>query len=304
MSIMVANLCSYSIANLFSMSQFNTALTLSKMPYLPFMFYSSLYKKKVGEFMEEHTESFELDNTYIMDVLEFYGKKEFFITSEFIPVVENHNSMLMEGSVQTHDIIEYIIKIAGALSNEAEKGTTSELVRKFTNKLNTINREENNENVPLKDLFAKIPKHLEQWLLSLKQNCASIDFLASGLTIVQGKGDTSGYEERFLNAIRKVRERAHEKAAGSPPDPNRIIDEYYLFTKLVLYKMKIEWKHPIVRFNSYPICVDAGTKLIKVHYLFQMLGVKTIFVMKKGAIIGKIMLDKFLNLRYTQQTFI
>lgn len=150
----------------------------------------------------------------------------------------------------------------------------------------------------------KIPHNLVKWLKNLRRHEAKLDFGGAGISVQQGRGDTSGFEELFLNSIRKVRDRAQEKAAGNPPDPNRIIDEYYLFTKLVLHKMKVEWRHPIVRFNSHPICVDADTKLVKVHYLFQMLGVNLIFVTKRGKITGKVLLEKFLNLRYTQQTYI
>ena len=97
--------------------------------------------------MEAQEENFELDNCYLIDILECYGNKQYYFNDEFIPIVENSESMLIVGSVRAFDILEYVTKIAEALTEETKKGNTSELVRKFTTKLRRINREENADDV-------------------------------------------------------------------------------------------------------------------------------------------------------------
>merc|ERR1711935_72911 len=69
--IITANMFAYAIANLFTMSAFNTAMTINKMPHMPFMFYSKLYKKKVREHMTETTDSITEKQT-LADILGFY----------------------------------------------------------------------------------------------------------------------------------------------------------------------------------------------------------------------------------------
>merc|ERR1711963_766502 len=99
------------------------------------------------------------------------------------------------------------------------------------------------------------------------------------------------------------RDRANEKEQGQAETAITEKNEYYTFTKVVLNKMCPDWENPAIKFNSLPICVDEKTKLIKAHFLFQMLGVHAVYVAKRGRYQGKLTLDKFLNLRYTEQSY-
>ena len=137
LGIMLGNLCSYAVANIFTMSAFNTAMTVTKMPYLPFMFTSALYKRTAGEFMDVKNESFDEDAT-LMDVIEFFANKDHFNNDEFIPVVENQENKKMVGSVRTWDILNYVRKVCEAIEVEAKEGKTSELIMKFTSKLTQL----------------------------------------------------------------------------------------------------------------------------------------------------------------------
>jgi hypothetical protein len=89
------------------MSAFNTAMTINKMPYLPYMFYSSLYKRNVADFMDQTTDSMN-EESCLIDILKFYGKKKLFHNDEFIPVVDDETNLRIVGSVRSWNILEYI----------------------------------------------------------------------------------------------------------------------------------------------------------------------------------------------------
>ncbi len=78
---------------------------------------------------------------------------------------------------------------------------------------------------------------------------------------------------------------------------------YFQFFKNVLYNKQVDFNNALLHFNSFPTSVRVDTKLIKVHYLFQMLGTNWIFVRgEREHLRGFIPKRKFLNLRYALQS--
>jgi hypothetical protein len=52
-----------------------------------------------------------------------------------------------------------------------------------------------------------------------------------------------------------------------------------------------------------PVVVNINAKLVKMHYLFQMLGVTVIYVINyNGDLVGEVSKEKFLNLRHSSST--
>lgn len=71
------------------------------------------------------------------------------------------------------------------------------------------------------------------------------------------------------------------------------------FLVQILNSLHVNWSLSKLHFNHFPATVDQHTKLVKVHFLFQMLGVGVIFVVNySNQLLGKITREKFLNLRY------
>lgn len=295
LGILTANMFSYAIANLFTMSAFNTMMSIGKMPFLPYMFYSTTYKKKIGEFMDPATDCIE-ENGRLCDVLEFFANRELFQNDEFVPIVETLENKKIIGSVRSWNMLEYINKVCIAIDEETKKGNTSLLVQKFEAKLQSSGHQGSAE-----ELFAKMPSRLREWVDEIRNNEAKLEFANGGLQNVQGKSKSSALRDKWLEAFELVKKRKAEKDGGDVS--NIQADEYYLFTKFVLARMTTDWENTVLKFNSYPICVDENTKLVKVHFLFQMLGVRAVYIAKRGEYIGVITLEKFLNLRYTEQTY-
>lgn len=78
---------------------------------------------------------------------------------------------------------------------------------------------------------------------------------------------------------------------------------YFQFFRQIIYKKEIRLEHPSLHFNSFPTSARTDTKLVKIHYLFQMLGVSWIFVRgEREHLKGFVTKQNFLNLRYSLQT--
>lgn len=108
---MIASLCAYGIANIFTMSAFNTVLTIKKMPYLPFMFNSKQYKRVVGDFYEEISDIL-TEKITLFEVLKLYLDKEVLQLDEFLPVVDNKKDRKIIGSVRTQNMLSYLKLVA------------------------------------------------------------------------------------------------------------------------------------------------------------------------------------------------
>ena len=73
------------------------------------------------------------------------------------------------------------------------------------------------------------------------------------------------------------------------------------FLKNVLSVLPVDWNVHKLKFNRFPASVNLNSKLVQVHYLFQMLGVGVIFVVDDSNILyGKISREDFINLRYKE----
>jgi len=282
------------------MSAFNTAMTINKMPFLPFMFYSNLYRKRVGEFMEESGEVIE-EHCKLFEAVEFFAKRDLYTNDEFIPIVETLENEKIIGSVRAWNLLEYISLVCDAITDECKEGQTSELVEKFCRKMTNFGVDGTDEQK--NELFLRMPQRFKQWINEIRKNEAKLEFSGAGLTNVGSGKEATALADKWLEAFSLVRRRWEEKANGVETSAIAQADEYYLFVKLVLSKMSPDWNNPVIKFNSYPICVDKSTKLIKVHFLFQMLGVGAVYVADRGRFEGKLSLEKFLNLRYTEQTY-
>ena len=76
------------------------------------------------------------------------------------------------------------------------------------------------------------------------------------------------------------------------------------FLKNVLSVLPVDYSVPKLKFNRFPASVNMKSKLVHVHYLFQMLGVGVIFVVDDSNILyGKISREDFINLRYKKPKY-
>lgn len=144
-----------------------------------------------------------------------------------------------------------------------------------------------------------MPQRVIDLINELRDNRFQLDFTKNGIKLSnKSKHLQSALKEKFMIAMKMVQIRINELEKGKASSKIKVKDEYYLFLRQFLVTMHVDWEHPEIKFNSYPICVDKSAKLIKVHYLFQMLGVDSMFVADRGKLIGRLKIETFLNYKY------
>lgn len=134
LGVLIASLCATGIANIFTMSAFNTSLSISRMPYLPFMFKNELYKMKVGDFCHEMDE-FLTEDMSLFGLLNFYYKKRVLILDEFIPIVDSSSDRKVVGSVRTQNVIDYMKSVLRDIEEELKKSKLKTAIKNISTKL-------------------------------------------------------------------------------------------------------------------------------------------------------------------------
>ena len=149
------------------------------------------------------------------------------------------------------------------------------------------------------DKFKEMPKRFKRYIKELKSKEYILNLNKGQLVLesITKKKTDSALKEKFDNAMKILEIRQSEIKNKKPVSKIEHKDEYYLFLRQFFLSIDVDWEHPVINFNSYPIIVDTSAKLVKVHYLFQMLGIGSLFVSKKGKLIGRLTMEKFLNLR-------
>ncbi len=62
------------------------------------------------------------------------------------------------------------------------------------------------------------------------------------------------------------------------------------------FSRKIDYSNPVLNLDRSPVIVNPSTNLCKVHYLFIVLGISTVFVVDKGVLLGLIKKNHLLGL--------
>lgn len=118
--------------------------------------------------------------------------------------------------------------------------------------------------------------------------------------------DTSIYNEEVPKANSAMGVGSREELPSQYPGLKEALKlggrnnkNYMQFFVEILSSQPMDWTTEKLKFNNFPALVENNTKLVKVHYMFQMLGVGVIFVVDQSSqLIGKITREQFLNLRY------
>ena len=105
----------YSTSNTFTMSFFDTVLTLKKMPYLPILFSSDVYKLRAKDVCDEHYEEILYEGDTIYDLIMVLNMKNAVKFDEYIPVLDNKRSRKLKGAVRKLDCFEYLSMVGETL---------------------------------------------------------------------------------------------------------------------------------------------------------------------------------------------
>ena len=133
--LLLGVLVAYSTSNIFTMSFFDTVLTLKRLPYLPILFSSDIYKlqaKTICDYMED---SLLYEDSSIYDLLIVLNSRDAIKYDDYIPVLNNPESRKLIGAVRMVDCFEYLGKIGEKLIEEYNNSRYSTSIKMISGKL-------------------------------------------------------------------------------------------------------------------------------------------------------------------------
>ena len=150
-----------------------------------------------------------------------------------------------------------------------------------------------------------ISKQLSGLIIELKNQKPIYDLSPEGIKILEGyEWKKKELRQTFLTAIDEVEKEIDpdadysKKGEGDGKTKSDHVKYIVMYINQFLRRMAIDFDDSVIRKNTYPILVDSSAKLVKCHYLFQMLGIDTLFVTDRGRLAGQFSLVNFLNMKY------
>lgn len=113
----------YGTSNIFTMSFFDTVLTLKKLPYLPILFSSDIYKLRAKDICDYLVYDILYENDSIYDLLIVLNTRDAIKFDDYIPVLKSKKCRKLIGAVRMLDCFEYLNKIGEKLMSDYGKKT-------------------------------------------------------------------------------------------------------------------------------------------------------------------------------------
>jgi Voltage gated chloride channel len=135
LGLLVGVLVAYSTSNNFTMSIFDTVLTLKKLPYMPILFSSDIYKLRAKNICVSIDELILFKHTSVYELLLVLNSYEAINYDEYIPVLNNPESRKLVGAVRVVQCFEYLSKIGEKLIEEYTNSKYSTSIKMISGKL-------------------------------------------------------------------------------------------------------------------------------------------------------------------------
>jgi len=322
--LVLTTLIGNAIVGVYTMSLFDTLLNIRKLPFLPVL-YSSLWYKRIAAEIMQPTKYVIHKQANLIDLLAILAEDPEINKENYIPVVESLENPVLIGSFTFNSALEYLFAECADIESKVKTGTshTNYSLKKY---LNSLQMQQGAEVHNTGDsTVIKIGDDLRKYLQSLITLQTKYAYDKDG-KIVEEKKLLGGESGVYLNmgrnktvasVIEEIKQESEKKKRydrehkGVSNTGMRLSkrslrgnpEEVFQYFRQVIFKKQIDLSHPALRCNSFPTTVRVDTKLVKVHYIFQMLGTSWIFVRgEKEHLKGYISKQAFLNLRYSLNT--
>lgn len=117
MGLLIGVAVAYSTANVFTKSFFDTVLTMKKLPYLPILFSSSIYKLEAYQVCEFEFSNYLKETATIYDLILLINRYDKINLNDQIPVIQNDKTRKLVGSVKLMDMLRYLEKVGDKLED-------------------------------------------------------------------------------------------------------------------------------------------------------------------------------------------
>lgn len=253
--LLFAVLLSYAISNSLAMSIFDVLLDMKDLPYLPALRSEEHYKMKASDFMNKNFLYLSTESE-LEDIIALL--QHLGPRAKSIPVVQTNEDKLLLYSVQAQSLRKYLFTYYHTVSHTFTK-ETQEKLNKYFYSLYSVSQNTMKEFNKQKIASPKMDQ-TKQNLLSRRESALKV---------------------RDFNQSKIRRDDSESNSDDS------ITEDFW--------SIKINFEHELLELERAPFTVFEETSLAQIHFLFTMLNISQLFVIRKGIIVGIITKNAFLK---------
>eukprot|EP01017_Pseudomicrothorax_dubius_P024410 TRINITY_DN2593_c0_g4_i1.p1 TRINITY_DN2593_c0_g4~~TRINITY_DN2593_c0_g4_i1.p1 ORF type:complete len:731 (+),score=146.99 TRINITY_DN2593_c0_g4_i1:262-2454(+) len=300
--LFLVSFVSFSIGKWTALGFYDADIALKNMPFLPIFVAPSMHQTKAEELAEPCDAVLTLTST-IKDAVRILNRMGTINKLAFIPVVDDEISMRLEGAVICGRLIKYLRKML-TIQYDVMGGDEVREVLDFIDHLHTTDEEEIGKEGDTR-VVRTARKLTEARLLpdiglrTLRNKGAATVMSHTSLPLPmtaikesdEREGGPPGHEEEPAEAMS---EKAPEVMSERLPGPTFAIERQS--SEFNVLRMRLDYENRHMGFYESPVVVAPRATMVRVHYLFCMLGTAAIFVVNKGVLQGRITKSRFLRL--------
>ena len=276
--MLLAVLLSYSISNSLAMSIFDVLLDMKDLPYLPALRSVEHYHLKASDIMSKNflylTTHSELSDIIVL--LQHLGPR-----AKSIPVVQSEEDKVLLYSVQAQSLRKYLFSYYNTVSHTFDPQTRNKLNKYFHHlysisghKMKGFGKNQQSSNDEAVKFFNP----------TYHSRKVSKDYEAQKNKIISSQLQ----QEESMLKIREFNNIEMKKSLNdSSSSEDSIKDNFWI--------ININYDHEMIEIDKAPFTVFEETNLAKIHFLFTMLNMSQLFVIRRGILVGIITKNEFLK---------
>lgn len=275
--LLMSVLLSYAISQGLAMSIFDVLLDMKDLPYLPALSSVEHYHMTAKNIMSKNflylTKDSELSDIIVL--LQHLGPR-----AKSIPIVNSDEDKLLMYSVQAQSLRKYLFQYYTAVSHTFDTETRNKLNKYFysiysisDNKVKEFTKGKHIQDEEALAFFN--PSYHAR-----KQSKDAGNHRSSGLNVELHK------KESMLK-VREFNTKLINSQFQDEKSDDSISDDFWV--------VKINYDHEMLEVDKAPFTVFEDASLAKIHFLFTMLNLDQLFVIKNGNLVGIITKNEFLK---------
>lgn len=298
--MLITNLTGFIFSSIWNIGFLEMIIAIRKLPYLPTFMLPEKGMRCVKDISKNIGSDFLFLDSNLYDIFELLITKEEVDCNEFIPILDKETRRI-HSYVKLENCFEYmkssIIDIERIVIDRKEKIS----FQLYSNLKQFVTDYGDNAHII-------ISKRIWHFLKKITKKRYQYDIGQFGSTIKKSqlskdivKLEMNNLFVTSLNDANKEKELANAFFRDTEVKKKLRREENDLQKKMImelLSNVKLNLSDPVLSVDCVPIIVDGNVKLIKVHYMFLMLGVSVIWIQQfNGTLLGKLTKEEFLKFK-------
>ena len=300
--MLVTTLFSFIVSTVFNIGFFDMLIAIRKLPYLASFMSPHKGRMEARDIAKGLENNVLRHDSTLYDIFELLVMKTELKKNEFIPMVDRETGQI-QGFLSLESCLDYLktfmIEIDSILLNRRDRMSNRlyETLKRFVH--------EHGQDAPiiisrkirqyLRNITVRQDKFVMGQLANEKPKRADAHLDLQTTTSIFQLSDPRDSMARHTDRVTLAFER---DTVGRMKAENQEMENRRQLVTELLSSIPIDFKDSKLSIEHFPVIVSESTKLIKVHYLFLMLGVDIIWVQSsKAVLMGKITKDDFLTFK-------